>query len=112
MGIVVRCRDWFPGGQASASQDLSLPTRRLTVRELIERRVAREFEARSLSDGSAPRSATCEVAAAIDKALAAFRMGGLLVLSPHRQLTNLREEIELTAGEELTFLQLRPLASG
>jgi len=112
MGVVVHYRNWLPGGEVSAVRDLDFPTRRVSVQQVIERRVARELEARRAQKPGALMPDEGSVVAETRRALDAFRRGRLVVLSPQRQLAELSEVIELAAGEELTFLQLRPLASG
>ena len=108
MGVTVRFRDWLPGGAAGPASDVELPARRATLRSLIERRVLRELETRALLKAAPPQDGKRAVAAA----WAAFSSGKLLVLTATAQLQDLDAWIEMQPGDELTFLQLRPLVSG
>lgn len=47
-----------------------------------------------------------------ERALKAFTANGLVVLVGDRQLTELDEEVDLTADTEVTFLRLIPLVGG
>jgi len=112
MGTVIHYRNWLPGAEASPVHALDFPTRRVSVRQVLERRVARELEACRLQNPAAPVPGDNQVVIETQRALDAFGRGDLVVLSPQRQLSDLDEVIELAAGDELTFLRLRPLASG
>ncbi len=108
MGVTVRFREWVPGCAVGPASEVELPSRRATLRSLIERRVLRELEAQALVETARPQDGKRAVAAA----LAAFTAGKLLVLTPTAQLHELDAWVELRPGDELTFLQLRPLVSG
>ena len=79
-------------GEREAGPRLDVAEERLTVRELIGRRTRR--------------------AADRERALRAFAGNGLIVLVGDRQLTELDEEVEVTADTEVTFLRLIPLVGG
>ncbi|CCK27928.1 hypothetical protein BN159_3549 [Streptomyces davaonensis JCM 4913] len=79
-------------GERETGPRLDVAEERLTVRELIRRRMRREEDRRL--------------------ALKAFTANGLIVLVGDRQVTDLDEEVDLTADTEVTFLRLIPLAGG
>lgn len=94
---------------------VELAEERMTVRELIRRRVVLLASTERPDQRSAARSANApaeppEVRA--EAALRAFAGNGLLVLVGDRQVTDLDEEVELSAGTEVTFLRLVPLVGG
>ncbi len=124
--------DETTSGDRGAAFGLEIAEERLTVRELIRRRVFQEvaeFNARTephifqglvqpqdaerVLNGYAlrtPRRIDPEVQA--ERALAAFEGNGFLVLVGDRQVTDLDEETELPLGVEVTFLKLVPLVGG
>ncbi|MDT9700020.1 hypothetical protein [Streptomyces sp. P17] len=79
-------------GQRETGLRLDVAEERLTVRELIRRRVRREADR--------------------ERAPKAFTANGLILLVGDRQLTDLDEEIDLTADTEVRFLRLIPLVGG
>ncbi len=79
-------------GEREPGPRLEVAQGRLTVRELIGRRMRR--------------------AADRERALKAFTANGLIVLVGDRQVTELDEEVEVTADTEVTFLRLIPLVGG
>lgn len=113
---------------------LDLAGERVSVREVIRRRVfqeAAEYNAResagpfrglvrpteaeaALNGPREPRHAPRRVdpEEQFAAAVAAFSRNGFLVLTGDRQLTDLDEEVELTPGLEVTFLKLVPLVGG
>ncbi|NEB75125.1 hypothetical protein G3I40_07765 [Streptomyces sp. SID14478] len=131
MGMVTFVDETTSGGRA-ASFGLEIAEERLTVRELIRRRVFQEvaeFHAHSAAqvfqglvqpedtervlNGYAlrtPRRIDPQTQTA--RALAAFAGNGFLVLVGDRQVTDVDEEIELALGVEVTFLKLVPLVGG
>ncbi|MCQ4209833.1 MULTISPECIES: hypothetical protein [Streptomyces] len=131
MGMVTFVDETTSGGRGPAF-GLEIAEERLTVRELIRRRVFQEvaeFNARSapqvfqglvqpedterVLNGYAlrtPRRIDPEAQAA--RAQAAFEGNGFLVLVGDRQVTEPDEEIELPLGVEVTFLKLVALVGG
>ncbi|GAA2528194.1 hypothetical protein GCM10010423_23410 [Streptomyces levis] len=118
-------------GERRAAWGLEIAEERLSVRELIRRRVFQEvaeFNARTpevfqglvqpedterVLNGYAlrtPRRIDPEAQTAL--ALRAFAGNGFLVLVGDRQLTDADEEIDLPLGTEVTFLKLVPLVGG
>ncbi|MER7570558.1 hypothetical protein [Streptomyces sp. NPDC126514] len=79
-------------GRREAGPRLEIPEERLTVRELIRRRMPREADR--------------------ERALRAFAGNGLILLVGDRQPTGLDEEIAVSADTEVTFLRLIPLVGG
>ncbi|MBO1334858.1 hypothetical protein [Streptomyces sp. VRA16 Mangrove soil] len=131
MGMVTFV-DETTSGDRGATFGLEIAEERLTVRELIRRRVFQEvaeFNARSapqvfqglvqpenterVLNGYALRTPRrIDPQAQAQRALAAFAGNGFLVLVGDRQLTDPDEEIELALGVEVTFLKLVALVGG
>ncbi|MEV6170966.1 hypothetical protein AB0L99_22375 [Streptomyces sp. NPDC051954] len=130
MGIVMFV-DETTTGDRGAGWGLEIAEERLTVGELIRRRVFQEvaeYNARMpgvfqglvqpedterVLNGYAlrtPRRIDPEAQTAL--ALKAFAGNGFLVLVGDRQVTDPDEEIELALGTEVTFLKLVPLVGG
>ncbi|MFJ9691510.1 hypothetical protein [Kitasatospora sp. NPDC101183] len=130
MGIVMVV-DETTSGHRSAGWGLEIAEERLTVGELIRRRVFQEVaeynartpevfrglvqpqEAERVLNGYAlrtPRRIDPEVQTGL--ALKAFAGNGFLVLVGERQVTGVDEEVELVLGTEVTFLKLVPLVGG
>jgi predicted lipid-binding transport protein (Tim44 family) len=131
MGTVTFVDETTSGDRGTAF-GIEVAEERLTVRELIGRRVREEvaeFNARSaprvfqglvqpeetervLNGYALRRPRTVDAEAQTRKALTAFAGNGFLVLAGDRQLTELDEQVELTDGAEVTFLKLVPLVGG
>ncbi|GAB2860892.1 hypothetical protein GCM10027074_30020 [Streptomyces deserti] len=130
MGIVTFV-DETTTGDRSAAWGLEIAEERLTVRELIRRRVFQEvaeYNARRpevfqglvqpadterVLNGYAVRTRRrIDPETQTELALRAFGGNGFLVLVGDRQVTDPDEEIELTLGTEVTFLKLVPLVGG
>ncbi|MDA0563604.1 hypothetical protein LG943_04555 [Streptomonospora sp. S1-112] len=128
------CADETTSGGREAALVLDLAGERVSVREVIRRRVfqeAAEYNARASSGPFRGLVRPTEAEAVLNgprgpvhppvrvdpeeqfaAAVAAFSRNGFLVLTGERQLTDLDEEIELTPGLEVTFLKLVPLVGG
>ncbi|MFF7448615.1 MULTISPECIES: hypothetical protein [unclassified Streptomyces] len=130
MGIVTFVDETTSGGR-SGGWGLEIAEERLSVRELIRRRVFQEVaeyhaglpgvfqglvqpeDTERVRSGYAlrtPRRMDPEKQTAL--ALRAFAGNGFLVLVGDRQVTELDEEVELTPGTEVTFLKLVALVGG
>lgn len=130
MGIVTFV-DETTSGSRTDGWGLEIAEERLTVRELIRRRVFQEvaeFNARTpgvfqglvrpedaerVLNGYALRTPRrIDPEAQTELALKAFAYNGFLVLVGDRQVTDPDEQIELALGTEVTFLKLVPLVGG
>lgn len=130
MGIVTFVDETTSGGR-SDGWGIEIAEERLTVRELIRRRVFQEvaeYNARTpevfqglvqpqdterVLNGYAVRSRRrIDPEAQTEQALKAFAGNGFLVLVGDRQVTDLDDEIELGLGTEITFLKLVALVGG
>ncbi|MET7378168.1 hypothetical protein ABZT08_04955 [Streptomyces sp. NPDC005526] len=128
---IVTFVDETTAGDRGAGWGLEVAEERLTVRELIRRRVFREVaeynartprvfqglvqprDAERVLDGYALRAPRrIDPGAQTELALTAFAGNGFLVLVGDRQVTDPDEEVELTQGTEVTFLKLVPLVGG
>ena len=118
-------------GERGAGWELEVAEERLTVGELIRRRVFQEVaeynartpgvfqglvqpkDAERVLNGYALRTPRrIDPETQTEQALKAFAGNGFLVLVGDRQVTELDEEIELAPGTEVTFLKLVPLVGG
>ena len=123
--------DETPGGQRHASFRLELVSERISLRELIRRRVQAEVEAynratpeyfhglvqptdaeRMLNGYRLKQRRQLDWKAQCDKALDGFGCNGFFVLFEGRQLESLDEEIVIGPGAEVRFIKLVPLVGG
>ncbi|MFI8289098.1 hypothetical protein EAO71_29805 [Streptomyces sp. ms191] len=98
MGKVTFVDETTSGARREAG-GLDAAEERLTLRELIRRRVTAE-------------AGPGEAEGAYARAVAAFGRNGFLVLVGDRQVEELDETVELDRDTEVTFLRLVPLAGG
>src|SRR5215831_5207120 len=123
----VRIIDSQPGSRPEASNwEFEFP--RITLRELLHSRVAREVESyntnrpeifqglvqpeeseRILNGYRLKRARPLDVDQQYERALRAFQTNGFLVLAGGRQIESLDEEIYLETATEVEFLKLVPL---
>lgn len=123
--------DETTSGSRGDGWGLEIAEERLTVAELIRRRVFQEVaeynartpevfqglvqprDAERVLNGYAMRTARrIDPEAQTELVLKAFAGNGFLVLVGDRQITDLDEEIELGPGTEITFLKLVALVGG
>jgi hypothetical protein len=124
--VSVLVYDETPGEGRSTPYRLQLASERITVRQLIERRVRAEVDAHNRApagvfptaneralNGERPREprpldpeAQCTVA------LSAFRAGRFFVLVDDHQVEDLDEEIVIGSDTEVGFFKLLPLVGG
>ncbi|MFJ8197723.1 hypothetical protein [Streptomyces sp. NPDC096152] len=128
---IVTFVDETTAGDRGAGWGLEIAEERLTVRELIRRRVFQEVaeynartprvfqglvqprDAERVLNGYALRTPRrIDPGAQAELALTAFAGNGFLVLVGDRQVTDPDEEVELAQGTEVTFLKLVPLVGG
>ena len=128
---IVTFVDETTAGERGAGWELEVAEERLTVGELIRRRVFQEVaeynartprvfqglvqpeDAERVLNGYALRTPRrIDPEAQTGLALRAFAGNGFLVLVGDRQTTDVAEEIELPLGTEVTFLKLVPLVGG
>lgn len=135
MPATLMIRDEGLGAQEQdGGYELTVPSERLTIRELIRERVYQEVDDhnRKTREGRAgrfrglvrptdaeaalngPASSRREVdwKAQFELATRAFEDRRVLVLVGEKQATELDEAFEVTAGLEVTFLRLVPLVGG
>ncbi len=138
---VVTFVDETTGGGDTGRWGLELPEQRVTLRELIRRRIyqeAAEFNAAQSSAAESSAAGRTEFRGLVQpagtertltgyrvkqgrridpekqftRAVEAFGRNGFAVLTADRQLLSLDEEIDLAQDAELTFLKLVPLVGG
>lgn len=131
MSFALTITDESTTGKDRRSFTLEVPSEQMTVRELIRERVYQEVQ-----DYNRERTGTfqglvqpseAEVAlngfklragleidwkAQFEKACSAFESNRVLILAGDHQTESLDEVITVTAGSEVTFLQLLPLVGG
>lgn len=130
MGTVTFVDETTSGGR-STGWGIEVAEERLSVGELIRRRVFQEVaeynartpevfqglvqpkDAERVLNGYAMRTRRrIDPEAQTELALAAFAGNGFLVLVGDRQVTGLEQEVELPLGTEVVFLKLVPLVGG
>lgn len=113
--------------------ELTFPTHRITVRELIRERVYQEVEDHNRDLANKPvfrglvtptdaevtlngsrlrKPRTLDWKAQYEKAVAAFEAKAVLILVDDRQAESLDDTIEIERGTEVSFLKLTPLVGG
>jgi hypothetical protein len=132
MSATVVVRDESTAGHRSDGIELTFPSERITVRELIRERVYQEVQDfNRVADGCVFRGLVqpTESEAALNgyrvrkgkpidwneqftKACDAFTSSRVLVIVGESQARSLDETIELRRGVEVTFLKLVPLVGG
>lgn len=124
MGAVLTVVDATPTGQRRSSFRLELASERVTVRELIRRKVLHEVAARSrgarerrvapaearLNPPRPPKPIDAE--AACREALEAFGRNGFFLFVGDRQVEDLDEEVVFVGDTEVRFVKLVPLVGG
>lgn len=123
--------DEAPGAPRRAAIALRLATERITLADLIRRRVAAEvasFNAgasevfaglvqpsdseRQLNGYKLRRRRTLDADAQAEAALQAFARNGFIVLFEDRQVERLDQQLVLTGDSAVTFIRLLPLVGG
>ena len=132
MASILTIYDQTLGGMRGDAMELSFPSERITVRELIRARVyqeVKEHNARKISgvfrglvqpsDAEVAlngyrlrRARTIDWEKQLEVAIAAFERNEILVLVDDKQANSLAQEIVIEAKSELVFLKLVPLVGG
>jgi hypothetical protein len=129
MTLTLSIFDETPSGKQSSAGDFCFDTETLTLRELIRRRVQQEVERFNRSDAQVfqgliqPSETECILNGVRErpvldwekqyaKAITAFGGNGFLVLVDDRQITDLDQNLRLTAQTKVAFLKLIPLVGG
>lgn len=122
MLAALRIVDETPTGEPIHAYTLELASERITVRELIERRVRTEAvrHNRRVPANAFRGFVQPELRAAgridadeqVKVALQAFETNGYFMLFDDRQVESLDEEIVLTKTSTATFVKLMPLVGG
>lgn len=131
MPTVLTVRDETLAGATTNRIELSFPSERITVRELIRERVYQEVQDYNLKKSGAfaglvqPNESEAKLNGyalrpgreidwhvQFDRACEAFERKRVLVLVGGRQTETLDETIEIARGTEVSFLKLMPLVGG
>lgn len=126
MGAALTVVDATPTGQRLSSFRLELASERITVRELIRRKVLHELDERArgarerrvapspvesrLNAPRPPRPVDAE--AACREAIDAFARNGFFLFVGDRQVEDLEEEVVVVGDTEVRFVKLVPLVGG
>ena len=109
VGITVKIVDVSGAGRVGTTTLLELMSSRITLRDLVVTRV-RDEVARWNAEPQKQRQLDWEQQA--DRAIEAFGRNGFFVLVDDRQVTELDEELELTADSDIRFVRLIQLVGG
>ena len=131
MSETITIYDETLGGVKTPALRLSLLSSRLSLRELIRRRIYEEVQEhnavpdrpfrglvtptaaeRALNGEKADRNRRINWEAQYERALAAFAHNGFFVLVGDKQIEDLDDEIELKVNTEVSFVKLVPLVGG
>lgn len=133
MSATLTVYDESTTGGKSDGIELSFPTERITVRELIRERVYQEVQDYNLNQAQAPvfkglvqptdaeqtlngyklkKPRMVEWKPQYEKAVQGFEKNQILVLVNDHQAETLDEAIEITRGTAVSFLKLTPLVGG
>lgn len=139
MGISVQIVDEYFGKSKTPVFEINFPSEKITIRDLITRRVedevaqvnAQKFRQKKslqermflagitnrapetlLNADTPKRHTTIDPVAAVETALKAFEAGSYFLLINDLQIEALNQEIVLTPQTEAVFLRLTPLVGG
>ena len=133
MPATLTYHDETTAGSRGDTAELTFPTERITVRELIRERVYQEVQdhnrrldprptfaglvqptdaERTLNGYRLKEPRQIDWKPQFEAALAGFEKNHILVLVNDHQAASLDEAIEITRGTEVSFLKLTPLVGG
>jgi hypothetical protein len=131
MTVALKIIDQTPGGHPPVVRQLRLASERITLRELLARRIAEEVAAinagdddirplvvapseqeRRLNGEPAKQRPNVDAARQLAAAIEAFERTRILVVVNRRQLLDLDEDITVTPDTEVRFIKLVPLVGG
>jgi hypothetical protein len=129
MALTVTILDETTSGKQSSAGEFHFDAEKLTLRELIRRRVQQEVERFNRSEvevfrGLVQPDETERILNGVRerpvldwekqfaKAIAAFQGNGFLILVDDRQIVDLDESIQIHAQTKVAFLRLVPLIGG
>ena len=129
MPLTLSLHDESTSGENTEAGSFQFDSTRLTLSEIIRRRVQQEVarfnetehevfrglvqpeESERILNGI-PSRPILDERRQFAKAITAFKGNGFLVLLDDRQITDLDEPLDLTPRSRITFLRLVPLAGG
>ncbi|GLH82326.1 hypothetical protein SSBR45G_72350 [Bradyrhizobium sp. SSBR45G] len=131
MTVALKIIDEAPGRHAPIARQLQLASERMTLREVLKRRIEEEVAAINAADPTirplvvAPseeetrlngervtRPLPVDAARQLAAATEAFERTRILVVVDGRQMLDLDEPITITPGTEVRFIKLVPLVGG
>ena len=128
--MILTIHDESAASPVATARLLTLPTARLTARELIRQRVIHEVRQYNdspaqpfvglvkLSDeeialnGDKPAWSPLDPERQVTRAFESFRKNGFALLVDGTQVESLDQELNLSPDSQITFLRLFPLAGG
>lgn len=131
MSVALKIFDQTTTAEREPAMTLRLASERISVRELIERRVREEVEQfnsrkpelyrglvqptdaeKTLNGYRLRKSKSIDWRQQAEAAIEAFSKGSILLLVDDRQVDSLTEELGVTSDSEVVFLKLVPLIGG
>jgi hypothetical protein len=130
MALALKIVDQTPGTHPPVVRQLYLASERITLRELLTRRIEEEVAAlnagdyalrplvapteheRQLNGEPARRTRKVDAARQLDAAIQAFQRTRILVVVDRRQVLDLDEQLTVTPDSEVRFIKLVPLVGG
>lgn len=131
MSVALKIFDQTTTAEREPAMTLKLASERISVRELIERRVREEVEQfnsrkpelyrglvqptdaeKTLNGYRLRKSKSIDWRQQAEAAIEAFSKGSILLLVDDRQVDSLTEELGVTSDSEVVFLKLVPLIGG
>jgi hypothetical protein len=131
MSFALSIQDESTSGELLTTTILQFPAETVTVKALIETRVAQEVERQQsetsnpifslvvprkeeaqLNSKSKQRKKTINVVEQQEVAIHAFQNNGFFLLVNDRQLTELDDTIQITPNSKVVFIKLIPLVGG
>ncbi len=131
MSVIITIVDEMLPGKLVSQFPVTVPSNRVTVRDIITARVAQEVEnynatgpeifhgliQPSESEGALNgfrlkphKQINCQVQ--VEAALTAFERNGFLVLVNKQQVDSLDEDVDVTSDTKISFVKLVPLVGG
>ena len=131
MTLALKIIDQTPGVHPPVVRQLSLASERITLRELLTRRIEEEVAAfnagddairplvvplseqeRRLNGEPLKQRRNVDAARQLDAAIEAFQRTRILVVVDRAQVLDLDEELTVTPDSEVRFIKLVPLVGG
>ena len=129
--VLLKVLDETTTGVKEVAVELDFEVQRITVRELLEKRVYKEVsdfnrnpprrfkglvepteKERRLNESATKKTKPIDWKKQYEKALKSFEQNQFLILVDRTQVTSLDEEFDIDEDTEVSFLKIVPLAGG